>query len=239
MINFSFKLYRTRIIACLLFTVLLASCSSPDQYRDTPDVTKWESDIASFETLDSIETYPADAIMFAGSSSIRLWSTLADDMYPYTVIQRGYGGARMSDYAVYADRIFSPHKCRALVLFVANDITGSSTDKSPEEVKRLFSMVHRTFRKTNPGKPVLYIGITPTRSRWSAWPEIKKGNQLVREWCDRKSNTWYIDTEAAFLNEKGEPKEELFRDDKLHLNSDGYMLWTEIIKGELDKILLN
>ena len=55
-------------------------------------------------------------------------------MAPYPVIQRGYGGARLSDFAVYADRIISPHPCRAIVLFVANDITGSKSDKSPREV---------------------------------------------------------------------------------------------------------
>jgi len=63
---------------------------------------------------------------------------LDNDMAPYSVIQRGYGGAKLSDFAVYADRIFAPHKCSALVMFVANDIYGGDDDKTPEEVKKLF-----------------------------------------------------------------------------------------------------
>ena len=48
---------------------------------------------------------------------------LEKDMAPYSVIQRGFGGSKLSDFAVYADRIFAPHPCKAIVLFVANDIT--------------------------------------------------------------------------------------------------------------------
>jgi lysophospholipase L1-like esterase len=33
------------------------------------------------------------------------------------------------------------------------------------------------------------------------------------------------------------PKDELFRDDKLHLTAKGYAVWTEIIKKELNNVL--
>lgn len=224
-------------LSALAILGLLIACSPLKEYRGLPDVTKWEPDVEKFEALDKTEKYPDDAIMFAGSSSIRLWSTLAGDMAPYSVIQRGYGGSRLSDFAIYADRIFSPHKCQALVFFIANDITGSQTDKSPEEVRKLFSVIFKTFRKSHPGVPVFYIAVTPSRSRWKAWPEINKGNDLMKMWCEKHSNTYFIRTDTAFLNSSGEPREELFINDKLHLNPDGYKIWTGIIKGELDRVL--
>jgi hypothetical protein len=211
----------------LLVLLTLLSCSPLRNYRELPEVKAWEPEIAKFEKLDQTTEYPDDAIMFAGSSSIRLWSTLSDDMAPYNVIQRGYGGARLSDYAVYADRIFSPHKCSALVLFIANDITGGDNDKSPDEVRRLFSVVHKN------------IAITPTWSRWKAWAEISKTNDMIKEWCKNQRNTYFISTDTAFLNSSGEPRDELFIQDKLHLNPEGYKVWTKIIKGELDAILKN
>lgn len=217
--------------------LMLLSCSPLKEYSDQAEVTKWEPDIARFDSLNMTESYPDDAIIFAGSSSIRLWKTLAADMSPYSVIQRGYGGARLSDYIVYADRIFSPHKCSALVLFIANDITGGTNDRSPEEVRKLFTEIHRIFRKNHPQVPVFYISVTPTWSRWKAWPEIKEGNMLVKEWCENKRNTYFIETDTAFLNSDGEPREELFVSDKLHLNTEGYRIWKEIIKGELDRVL--
>ncbi len=225
-----------RSLACLIL-LLLFSCSPLKEYRGNDEVTKWESDIQKFEALDKTEDYPDNAIIFAGSSSIRLWKTLPGDMAPYSVIQRGYGGAKLTDYGIYADRIFSPHKCSAMVLFIANDITGETNDKSSEEVRKLFSEVHRIFRKSHPGISVFLISVTPTRSRWKAWPEIKKANELVKEWCEHKRNTYFIDTDTAFLNANGEPREELFIRDQLHLNEEGYKVWTRIIKGELDRVL--
>jgi hypothetical protein len=199
----------------------------------------WEKDIRKFEHLDSTETYPANAVLFAGSSSIRLWSTLAGDMAPYPVIQRGYGGARLSDFSVFAGRIIYPHPCRAIVLFVANDITGSETDKTPEEVRDLFLGVLDTIREKFPDTPVFWIAITPTGLRWKAWPQIKKANILIQKACKRKNHTYFISTKSYFLNPSGLPKDELFREDRLHLNEEGYKVWTSVIRKELERVIGN
>lgn len=221
----------------LLLAGFVISCSPLKVYRELPEVKAWEFDITKFEQFNETAQYSGDAILFAGSSSIRLWTTLAEDMDPYPVIQRGYGGAKFSDFAVYADRIFSPHQCRAAVIFIANDITGSENDKSPEEVKKLFLNVLKTFRKTHPETPFFYIAVTPTSSRWSAWTEISRTNELIREACQNNRNTWFIKTDYAFLDETGKPDDSLFVSDKLHLNSEGYRIWAGIIRAELDKVL--
>jgi hypothetical protein len=220
-----------------LITVLLLGCSPLSKYRTTPEVKAWEPDIQKFEFLDKSESYSKDAILFAGSSSIRLWSTLKHDMAPYPVIQRGFGGSKLSDLAVYAHRIFDPHPCRAIVLFVANDITGSSADKTPEEDLALFTSIIQTIRKTHPVTPVFWIEITPTASRWKVWPQIQKANSLINNYCTSHQNLYFIKTDFAFLNEKGLPKDELFKEDKLHLTEKGYAVWTELIKKELNRVI--
>jgi hypothetical protein len=221
----------------LLFSFAILSCSPVRKYQNLPEVKAWENDIQKFEQLDKSERYSEDAILFAGSSSILLWSTLEKDMAPYQVIQRGYGGARLSDFVVYAGRIFDPHPCKAIVIFVANDISGSDKDKSPQEVSRLFRNVLKTIRKTHPETPVFWIAITPTASRWKVWPEIEKANNLIKDICDKKTNAYFIRTDYSFLNESGKPNDELFRTDRLHLSDKGYAVWTEIIKKELNRIL--
>ena len=215
------------------------SCSPLNKYSQLPEVKKWEPDVVKLEKLDSAETYSPDAILFTGSSSIRLWTDIKTDMAPWNVIQRGYGGAKMSDYIAYADRIFKPHRIQAAVFFIANDITGAKDVKTPEEVRKLFLRVLKIFRKSHPDTPFFYIEITPTPLRWKSWPLIAKGNELVKQECSRHRNTYFISTSAAFLNEKGEPRSELFKADKLHQNSDGYKIWSGIIKADLDKVLNN
>jgi hypothetical protein len=221
----------------ILAVTLLVACSPVKKYEKLPEVLAWESDIRQFDSLNHVNTYPENAILVAGSSSIRLWSTLDQDLSPYPVIQRGYGGAKLSDFAVYAGRIFSPHKCRALVMFIANDITGSENDKTPEEVGKLAAYVMKTFQKTNPGKPVFWIAVTPTAARWKVWDKIKEANEKIREACEKNGSAFFIRTDFAFLDDSGNPRTELFIEDKLHLNSQGYAIWTGLVKKELDRVL--
>lgn len=222
-----------RILIIWLLYALICFPSIAQPYET--DV--WEKDIRRFEHLDSVETYPANAVLFAGSSSIRLWSTLAGDLAPYPVIQRGYGGARLSDFSVFAGRIIYPHPCRAIVLFIANDITGSEADKTPEGVRDLFLNVLNTIRDKFPDTPVFWIAITPTGLRWKAWPEIEKANSLIQKACEENKNTYFIPTKSEFLNTSGLPRDELFRPDRLHLNEEGYKVWTSVIRKELEKVI--
>jgi hypothetical protein len=226
-----------RSIYIFILVLLLSACSPVKKYQSLPEVKAWESDIAKFEQFDRSESYPKESIIFAGSSSILLWSTLAEDMAPYPVIHRGFGGSKLSDLAVYAGRIFNPHDFRAAVIFIANDITGSEKDKSPEEVLALYKSVVKTIRQKHKDAPVFWIAITPTTSRWKAWPQIQIANNLIKEYCEKNKNLYFITTDFAFLGNDGKPKNELFRDDLLHLNDKGYDVWQEIIKKELDRIL--
>lgn len=223
----------------LIVLILIVSCAPLYKYRELPEVKAWESDIEKFEQLDISKSYPSDAILFAGSSSIRLWSTIGKDMLPNNVIQRGYGGAKLSDFVVYADRIIYPHPCQAIVIFIANDIAGNDDDKSPLEVSQLFKKTLNIIRRKFKDTPVFWISITPTPSRWHVWPEIKEANEMIKEICVKHQNTYYIDTEKYFLSSSGLPKNDLFVADRLHLNANGYALWSRIIKNELNKVLVN
>ncbi len=221
----------------VLVIVFLASCSPLSRYGRLPEVKAWEPDIEKFEQLDISKSYPSDAIMFAGSSSIRLWSTIGADMRPYPVIQRGYGGAKLTDFAVYVPRIIYPHSCRAIVLYIGNDISGSADDKSPSQVASLFREVLLTIRKQFPKTPVFWVAITPAPARLHAWPEIEQANQMISKVCEGYYNTYFIPTQNEFLTSTGLPKKELFQEDSLHLNADGYRIWSQIIKRELDRVL--
>lgn len=226
-----------RKLIFLLIPLVVLSCSPVNKYRSLPEVSSWDNDIRAFEDLDNTRSYPDNAILFTGSSSIRLWSTLDKDMAPYPVIQRGFGGSKLSDFVVYADRIVSPHICSAIVIFIANDITGGTDDKSPEEVASLFKASLKVIRKSHPVTPVFWISVTPTPSRWKAWPQIKEASELIKRSCEKQKNTYFINTDFAFLNQQGLPIKEYFRPDMLHLNEEGYKVWNDIIKNEMKKVV--
>ena len=198
---------------------------------ETPE--RWEDDIAAFEVEDQLTPPPEEAIVFVGSSSIRLWSTLAEDMDPMPVIQRGFGGSKLFDAIYYTDRIITPYKPKMLVVFSGtNDIAGNNP-KQAEEVTALYEQfVDRVHHKLS-DLPIYFIAISPTRSRWEHKKIVFETNRRVAEMASNDDRLFFIDTASALLDESGEPNDDLFQGDQLHLNEDGYAVWTSIIKPVL------
>ena len=157
-------------------------------------------------------------------------------MKPYAVIQRGYGGAHFRDMVFFTDRILANHPLSMVVCFVANDISGSPNDGTPKEVLKLFKYFVHQVRAKHPKIPIMQIAITPTKSRWKVWPEIKEANRLIKAYCEKTENLYFIYTVPEFLDENGQPKPEWFVEDQLYLNTKGYEVWNRIIKGEIEKV---
>src|SRR4051794_35764933 len=55
------------------------------------------SEIQAFVTSDQTNPPPSGAVLFIGSSSIRLWKSLPTDFPAHTVINRGFGGSQIID----------------------------------------------------------------------------------------------------------------------------------------------
>ncbi len=218
-----------------MILLLLASCNPLSGLDKNPEVAKWERNVSTLESHPASES--SKTILFTGSSSINLWETVATDMLPYQAIARGYGGAKLTDFVFYIHRIVSPHECAAIVIFIANDITGDSTDRTPEEVLSLFKQTIRQIRKSHPKTPVFWIEVTPTPARWTYWGRISEASRLINEYCNKTRNLYFISTSQMFIGIDGKPVVELFKNDNLHLNATGYKLWSDCIKSELDKQL--
>lgn len=226
----------TEKIGSFILLILVFGCSPKfSKYQNA--AKSWESEIQKLVALDNVEIYPDDAVLFIGSSSIRLWDNIRNDMAPYTPIQRGYGGAKFSDLIFYTDRLVYPHDFKALVVFVANDIANTADDKTPKEILELFQEVVRIVRIKHPQKPIFLIEITPTNSRWEVWNETKKANELLKEYCRKTDNLHFVDTAEHFVGADNKPRTELFREDQLHLKQAGYDIWATLIKKRLNEVL--
>lgn len=222
-------------IALFLFITLLLVSS----YALAQETDMWEPDMLRFEELDRTNEYPPESVLFTGSSSIRLWETLATDMHPIPVIQRGFGGSRMPDVLKHADRYIGVHEFSAVVVFVANDITGSpnDVDKTPAEVRDLFEDFIQKIRGYNATAPIFIIAITPTNSRWHVWDASREANHLLASLADENEQVIFVPTEDLFLGEDGKPKSDLFVSDQLHLARSGYTLWTKRLRSYLFPVM--
>lgn len=214
------KLNRLLFVVCFGLLAVLG-CS-----EDRP----FEQEILDFEAADRTEQLPTDAIVFVGSSSIRLWTTLAEDVAPVPIIRRGFGGASLGDCIHYVDRVVTKYDPKAVFVFCgSNDIAGEEP-KTAEAVLELYKEFVGRIHAKLPATPVYFISISPTRSRWNNVAIVREANELIEAWSATSEHLYYIDTASALLDEAGEPKDELFREDQLHLSSAGYEVWTEIIR---------
>ncbi len=232
-----FQKYRLQVSAVLVIAIF-SGCSPTAKLKHLPSVKSYEREIARFDSLTAVEKYPSEAILFTGSSSIRLWNTIKEDMAPYPVIQRGFGGAKIEDLAYYLRRIVYPLNFRAIVFFAGtNNITGDSRDMAADSVVYWIKHINHQVRKKYPAVPIFWIAITPVNSRIKVMDKVIAMNSRIKTICEENKNMYFMDTEKSFLGADGKPRAELFIGDQLHLNREGYILWSSIIKAELDKRL--
>jgi lysophospholipase L1-like esterase len=193
----------------------------------------WGSQISAYEKADRLNPPKAGIIVFTGSSSIRFWDTLANDMKPLEVINRGFGGSQIAHVNQYASRIVLPYRPRAVVLYAGdNDLSWPST-KSPEQVLGDFRQFVEIIHTKLPETWIYYISIKPSILRWSNWGKFQKTNGLIADYIRTQPRVQFIDVDRAMLDAQGKPRRELFRWDGLHMNAEGYAVWTSIIKPVL------
>lgn len=205
-------------------------------YREVS--AKWEKDIAAFEEKDKSEIADKSSILCLGSSSIRRWhATMAQDLAPWPVVGRGYGGAKFSDLAIYAPRLLAAHHPRGVLIYVGNDIVDNpEQDKTPEELVRLFGIVVAAVKKQVPNAEIFAVAISPSPKRFGAWSQIQRANQQIKAFCEKDAKLHFIETYPAYLTADGQPRSELFVEDQVHQSDDGYKIWSGIIRTEFERV---
>ena len=240
-------------VAPLLLAALLAQDPAPggapavDFYPWRADIAEFADDIEALEEQDRVLYEgggPAEgAVLLAGSSSVRLWAESGEvtaAMAPVPVVARGYGGARYSDFAWYADRLFAAHltpggdgaNVAAVALFVGNDL-GTDREQTPGGAAAFVAHTLATLRAQDADVPVLLIAVTPTPARFGRWGEIKSFNMELERFADANDGVFYLDAAPAYLTDDGSPNADLFGEDRLHQNAAGYAVWAGLIKAKL------
>lgn len=225
-------------VACGLAVLLMVLAGGPAILGQQPQEAgqnKWETEIRAFERADQAHPPKPGMIVFTGSSSIRRWETLAEEMAPLEVINRGFGGAQLDDVDLYLQRIVIPYKPRAVVLYAGDNDLAEGTSKTPETVLREFQQFVRIVHEALPQTWIYYICIKPSTLRWAQWPQMKAANELIAAYIRTQPRTQYIDIASPMLKPDGTPRRELLAADGLHPTPECYRLWTSIIKPVLMK----
>jgi lysophospholipase L1-like esterase len=219
-----------RTLAALLALSVSTVCNAAE-----PRPAPFEKEIREFEESDAKSPPPKDAILFIGSSSIRLWKTLAEDFPELKVINRGFGGSQVAHSVRYADQIVLPYRPK-LIIFYAGD-NDLNAGKSPNEVLADFKAFVGKARGALPETRILYISIRPSVARWHLQGRQWLTNRLIREFAEADPKVDYIDVVPVLLGPDGRPRADFLVADKLHLNAEGYRAWTAAIRPHVERAL--
>lgn len=217
--------------AALVLGLTWLLAASPAQQESKPpahDFARWEKEIAAYEAADRANPPPKGGILFVGSSTIRLWKTLAQDFPHHPVINRGFGGSEIVDSTHFADRLIFPHEPRMVFLRAGgNDIHNG---KLPHEVAADFKAFVDKVHGRLPRTEIVFIGWGPSPARWTEKDKNQALNEIVREMAVSMPRVSFIDTWDMTLTPGGKPRHELFVEDKLHFNAEGYKLLAERVR---------
>lgn len=191
----------------------------------------FQAEIEAFEQQDRAAPPPPGAVLFLGSSTIRLWTTLEQDFPGIPVVNRGFGGSQIEDSLRYAPRLVLPLKPKTIVFYAGeNDLAAGRT---PEQVVADFQRLAADVQTALPATRILFVSLKPSPCRSGLLDAMRQANALIKDLIQPDPRLEFVDVFTPMLDETGTPRAELFADDRLHLNAAGYALWTRILRPRL------
>lgn len=192
-------------------------------------------EIAAFKKQDSLSFPPKQAILFAGSSSFRLWKNIESYFPGHTLINRGFGGSTLPDLIRYTPDIIFPYEPRQIIIYCGENDFAADTTLYPAQVaarfEELFNLIRSKYKKV----PIAYVSMKPSPSRRHLMARYNVANVMIRNFLKKKRRTSFIDVYHAMLLPDGSPRPDIFIQDNLHMNEKGYAIWQKIIEPYLLK----
>ena len=218
----------------ILLAVSLLACATLPAADPAPiDPGKWDAEIAAFAKRDAKTPAPGGALLFVGSSTIRMWD-LGASWPGEKLLNNGFGGSTLPDAIHHFDPLVAAYRPRAVIVYSGdNDMSRGRTVAQVTEDFKTFAALSQ---KAHPGVPVLILAIKPSVKRWNLWPEMAKANEAIAAHCAATPGLYYVDIAAPMLGEGGTmPAASWFKADGLHLSPEGYARWTTIVGEALRK----
>jgi lysophospholipase L1-like esterase len=141
----------------------------------------------------------------------------------------------IADAVYYADRIVLPYRPKIVVLYGgANDM--SRGGKTPQEVLADYRTFIKAVHDVLPNTRIVYISLPHfyrDRDKPDAIAKVTLVNDLISEACKENKRLVFVNVNEAMADDHGRPRRDLFQDDKIHVNAEGYKLWASQLRPHL------
>ena len=218
------SLFRFALTTLLVLPAWAAPVSDPDPKR-------FAKEIAAFDAQDKAHAPRKGGVVFTGSSSIRLWDLKA--AFPQAgALNRGFGGSQISDVNHFLDETVLRYEPAQVIFFCgSNDLWAG---KSPEQVLADYRRFTQRLFERLPKTQLVVLGVKPSPSRLKIIEIERKMNVLFRDEAKKDARVMFLgETFDVLLDASGQPREELYVKDRLHLSPAGYTLWNKLLAPHL------
>ena len=215
-------------IRCTFILAVLLYFSLPGLSQDSEGPERFEESIQKFEQQDKEIPFPDGAVLFVGSSSIKIWESLDQDFPGVKAINRGFGGSQFSDLLYYIDRVVTCYRPSKIFIYEGdNDISaGKKTKDIINEAKQVRQVIARIL----PGVPVLFISAKPSVARWKLRKKYMQLNSELSLYAGNTPYTGFVNVWSPAMDSSGEVMKDIFLEDNLHMNAKGYAIWKKAIE---------
>jgi lysophospholipase L1-like esterase len=197
---------------------------------------KWGKWMAGFEKSEKKWPIGENPIICVGSSSMVMWKHMSRDLSPLPVVNRGFGGSILPEAFYYMDELIVKYNPAVVMVYEGDN---DMFTVEPSYFRMLFEAFETQLRKKLPDTSIVFLSIKPSISRLHLWEKTKKANALIKEYTETKDYLSYIDITNTLYGDDGKLDPNLFHEKeyekKLHLNEQGYLKWTPVVKPVLER----
>lgn len=195
------------------------------------DPLRFEKEVSNLLAGDTAVNHKK-LILFTGSSSIRMWKSLAADYSSSNTLNRGFGGSEMSDLLHFADQLIIHYNPKEIFIYEGDNDLNSG--KEAADILKTADQLLRLIRQRLPKNvKVFFISAKPSLARWTLKEKYLDYNKKLEAWTRTEKKVTYVDVWAPLVDTNGEVLKDIFIADGLHLNEEGYRLWAGAIKKYL------
>ena len=207
----------------LLVLLLGTGCALAAEPTPRPDPLRFANEIAAFAKQEP----ERGGIVFAGSSSFRLWTNLKQDFPDLPVLNRGVGGSVANDLIVNFETVVARHEPKLIVTYSGgNDINAKlSVQEAFADYTNFLTIAHERF----PRARIVVTSVKIAPSRVQQIPQVHELNDRLLVWSGGKDWVRFVDCHSYLADAGGQPIVSYYREDNLHLNPSGYAKWKEIL----------
>jgi beta-glucosidase len=130
-----------------------------------------------------------------------------------------------------------PYHPKIIVYYCgSNDINANfpATD-IVDRTREFIARVQRALPETR----IFYVSINRAPQKRDRWGRVDSVNAMMKAHCARDIRLGFIDVNPALFDERGEPRMDRYRPDRLHLVPSTYQEFTKIIKPLLEETFMN